>query len=150
MYISLFFPWFGVCIYVEIFFDLVRNQASDKVTKVLQKNTKGSWKVYVTWTFFKFWPMIKIFWQLWANKSLTKIWRIIVARNFWPTLFKLKRGILLPWQNNCANFKTTCLDDYKTKFFFFTKLVKNLLLVKYFLYAAVTITWIIIPFPFNI
>ena len=90
MYISLFFPSFGVCSYVEFFFDLVRNKASNKVTKVHQKNTKGSWKVYVTWTSFKFWPMIKIFWQLWANKSLTKIRRIIVTRNSRPTLFKLK------------------------------------------------------------
>ena len=58
------------------------------------------------------------------------LWRIIVAPDFSLSSFKVKRGILL-WQNTYPNLKTTC--RIKLKFFLWTILLENLLLVKYLL-----------------
>ena len=62
-----------------------------------QKNIKSSRKEYVRWTCFKFWPMKKIFsktihqWEF-DYGLFTNLLLIIVARNFSPSSFKLKRG----------------------------------------------------------
>ena len=49
----------------------MRNQTCKISNRVNQKKFKSSWKEYVTWTCFEFWPMTNnIFWKLQTNKSL--------------------------------------------------------------------------------
>ena len=64
-----------------------------------QKKIKSSRREYVMWTCFKFWPIKNIFRKLWANEGLIiaflqNLPRIVVAYDFSPSLFKLKKGIL--------------------------------------------------------
>ena len=59
----------------------------------------------------------------------TNLPRMIVACDFSPSSFKLRRVILLSWQNKYPNLKTTC--HIKRKYFLWTKLPENLLLAKY-------------------
>ena len=56
----------------------------------------------------------------------TKLLRTIVSRNFSPSSFKLKRGILLTWKNIYFNLKTAY--HINAKLFLWTKLLENLLL----------------------
>ena len=64
VYLSAFISSFVVCIYVQYFFDVVRNQTQRISVRVNQKKITGSWKEYVRWTCFGFWPMISIFQKL--------------------------------------------------------------------------------------
>ena len=65
----------------------------------------------------------------------------IVACNFSPSSFKLKRGILPLLTKYYPNLKTSC--HIKPKFFLWTKLLENLLLAKYLISvtAALKSTW---------
>ena len=57
MYFFVFIWWlvsFGVCIYMQYFFDVVRNKSKQEVsTSVNQEKIKS----YIMWTCFKFWPI---------------------------------------------------------------------------------------------
>ena len=86
-------------------------------------------KKYVTWMWFKFWPMINIFWKLLANKSLvtTKLPRIIFAHRIHSNS---KEVPYISWQSKYSNLKTTC--HIKSNFsYVWTKLLQNLLHAKY-------------------
>ena len=48
---------FGVCIYVQYLFGVVRNKLQTINTRVNQKKIKSSRKEYIMWTCFNFWPM---------------------------------------------------------------------------------------------
>ena len=63
--------------------------------------------------------------------------KIIFVCDFLPSSFKLKRVILLPWQNNYSNLKVTCHS--KPNKFLRTKLLNNLLLAKYLIFVAVAL-----------
>ena len=67
----------------------------------------------------------------------TNLPRIIVACDFSSSSFKLKRGILLYWQNKYPNLKTTC--HIMLKFFLWTKFLKSLHLAKYLISVAATL-----------
>ena len=98
------------------------------------KKIKSSRKEYAIRTCFKFWPMKKHFpktisqWEFYYG-LFANLPRIIVACDFSPSLFKLKRAILPLLKSRYSNFKTTC--HVKLKFFLWTKLLDNLLLAKY-------------------
>ena len=64
VYLSAFISSFVVCIYVQYFFDVVRNQTQRISVRVNQKKITGSWIEYVRWTCFGFWPIISIFQKL--------------------------------------------------------------------------------------
>ena len=60
----------------------------------------------------------------------TNLPRVIVAWEFSPSSFKLKKeASYLPWQNKYPNLKTTC--HVKLKFSLRAKLPENLILAKY-------------------
>ena len=66
VYLFVFISWlvsFGVCIYVQYFFDVVRNklQTINIYSRVDKKKIKSSGKEYDVRTGFKFWPMKNIF-----------------------------------------------------------------------------------------
>ena len=65
----------------------------------------------------------------------TNLPRIIVARNFSQSSFKLKEISYLSWQNIYPNLKTTC--HIKLKIFLWTKLLENLLIAKYLISVTV-------------
>ena len=64
----------------------------------------------------------------------TNLPRIIVAREFSPSSFKLKRVSYLSWQNTYPKLKTT--SHIKLKFFWWTKLIENSLFAKYIISVA--------------
>ena len=66
---------------------------------------------------------------------LTNLPGIIVACDFSPSSFKLKRGSYFSWKNTDPNLKTTC--QIKLKFLLWSKLHENLLLAKYLISDAV-------------
>ena len=66
----------------------------------------------------------------------TKLTRVIVAHDFLANSFKLKKDILPPLKNRYFNLKTT--SHMKPKIFFWTKLLKNLLLGKCLISVAAT------------
>ena len=63
------FVSFGV--EVQYFYDDVKNQKSNMqniYTRVNQKKFKSTWREYVTWTRFEFWPTKFFLWKL-ANED---------------------------------------------------------------------------------
>ena len=74
--------------------------SNTKYLELIQKKIKSSRKEYIMWTCFKFWPMKSIF-QKTKRKSdfdyglLTNLPRMVKFTDFFPSSFKLKRGILL-------------------------------------------------------
>ena len=61
---------------------------------------------------------------------LKNLLKIIVARNYSPSSFKLKKEVPhLSWQNKYPNLKTTC--HIKLKFLLRTKILENILIAKY-------------------
>ena len=67
-----FISWlvsFGVCIHMQYFSNVVRNQLQT-VNRVNQKKIKSSRKEHFRWTCFEFWPMKNMFRKIWTNESL--------------------------------------------------------------------------------
>ena len=133
---------FGVCIYIQYFFDVVRNKFQTIIyTRFNQEKIKSLRKEYAMWTCFKFWPMKNIFRKIQANRSLAMAWEIY--RELLPLATYLrvhsnsKEVSYLSWQNKYSNLKTTC--HTKLKFFLWTKLLENLLIAKYLISVAVTL-----------
>ena len=100
-YLFIFVPWlvsFGVCIYIQYFFYVVRNklQTINICNRVRKMKIKSSRKEYVTITWFKFWPMENFFRKLFKPMG---VWLWLVyhfTRRYCclPSSFKIKRGIL--------------------------------------------------------
>ena len=90
----IFLDWFPMKFVFTYNISLVCREINSK-----QKKIKSSRKEYVMWTCFKFWPMWKHFPKT-ANQwefdygLFTSLSIIIVARDFCPSSFKLRRGIL--------------------------------------------------------
>ena len=124
------------------FFDLVTNQTSKKgyLLELIKRCQKFMKRIF----------HVNVIWFLTSEKEFkyalfTKSPRKFVARDFSSTSIKLKRGILPPLTKKVFNLKTTC--HIKPKFFFWTKLLENLLLTKYFVSgAAVLIVLLICSF----
>ena len=126
---------FGVCIYIQHFFDEI-------FTRVNQKKIKSSIKEYIMGTCFKFWPMKNIFRNLSANKSLImaclQIYRELLSLATFLLVHSNSEGVpYLPWQNKYFNLKTN--GHIELKFSLWTNLPKNLPLAKYIIYAAATL-----------
>ena len=101
---------FGVCFYVC---SLITNFKEKISTRANQKMIKSSSKDYVSKTWFKFGPMIKIFRKIWANKSLfmaclQDCQKLLSFATFRRVHSNLKEVSYLPWQNKYSNLKTTC------------------------------------------
>ena len=115
------------------------NSKQSICTGVKQKKIKSSRNEYVMWTCFKFWPIKNIFRKLWANESLImaclQIYRELLSlATFLRVHSNSKEVSYLPWQNAYPNLKTTC--HIKLKFFLWTKLLENLLIVRYLISVA--------------
>ena len=110
-------------------------------TRVDQNNVENSRKKYVTWTCFKFWPVIDIFRKLEANKSLImSSLQITKNKLSFGTLHRVNsntREVFTSWLNKYSKLKTSC--HMKPKYFLWTKLLENLLLAKYFTFVAATL-----------
>ena len=125
----------------KYFFDVVRNKL--ETINIYTRVDKNSRNEYVIRTCFRFWPIKNIFRKLWANESL-----IMACVQIYRELFSLatflrvhsnsKEMFYLYWQNRCPNLKTTC--HIKLKPFFWTKLLESILLQKYLISVAVTLT----------
>ena len=86
--------------------------------------------------------VLYIFRKLLANTSLnTKLPKIIVARDF-PSSSYPKEVFYLPWQNKYSNLKITC--PIKLKWLWWTRLLENLLLTKYFIFVAASLIVLLI------
>ena len=64
-------------------------------TRVIQKKIKMSWKEYVKWRCFKFWPMKNIFWKQKSQQEFgyglfIKLPRITATHNFSSSSFKFQ------------------------------------------------------------
>ena len=98
-----------------------------------QKKIKSSWKEYAIWSCFKFLPMKNIFRKLKTNERLImaclQIYRELLSiATFLRVHSNSKEVFYLSWQNTYHNLKTCHI---KLKLFLWTKLLQNLLLVKY-------------------
>ena len=87
------------------------------LVQVSQKTIRSSKKEYAMWVNFRFWPM----------KNILQIYRELL---FLVTFFQFPSNL---WEVSCLswqklNSKITC--HIKLKFFLWTKLLENLLLVK--------------------
>ena len=130
---------FGVCFYVC---SLITNFKEKISTRANQKMIKNSSKDYVSKTWFKFWPMTKIFRKIWANKSLfmaclQDCQKWLSFATFRPVHSNLKEVSYILWQNKYSNLKTPC--HIKPKSFLGIKLLENLLLAKYLISVAATL-----------
>ena len=106
-------------------------------TRANLTNIKSSRKEHFKWTYFKFWPMknyqpIRVW--LWLVYKFTDK-KLSLACNFSSRSYKVKRD---PWQNKYPNLKTTY--HINPKIFLSTKLQKNLLLAKYRISVATSLT----------
>ena len=124
IYISLFILWlvsFGVCIYMQYFFDVVRR------SKVQEQNISckcalnfDQWKTFSE----NYKPM-----RVW----LRLIYKFMDNYCHFTTFLRVhsnsKEVFYLSWQNRYPNLKTTC--HMKLKIFLWTKLLERLLLAKY-------------------
>ena len=84
---------------------------------------------YICFYFIIYFLCIYVTYGEFDNGLFTNLPRIIVTRDFSSSLFNLKEVPYLHWQNKSCNLKTTC--HINPKFFLWTKLLENLLLVKY-------------------
>ena len=78
----------------------------------------------------------------------TNLPRNIVACDFSRSSYKLREVSYLSWQNTYTNLKTT--RHIKLKFFLRTKLLENLLLVKYLISVSATLMSIITLWKVNV
>ena len=86
--------------------------------------------------------VLYIFRKLLANTSLnTKLPKIIVAHDF-PSSSYLMEVFYLPWQDKYSNLKITC--PIKPKCLWWTRLLGNLLLTKYFIFVAASLIVLLI------
>ena len=144
------FLWFYFCyftigflwsfIYIQNFFDVVRKKLPllfKRRLKVQDKNlsvnvlylNSDQWK-----TFLKSIGQWDLGYGLFTNLP-----RIIVACDFSRVHSNSKELSYLSWQNTYPNLKTAC--HIKLKFFFWTKLLENLLLAKYLISVAGPLTY---------
>ena len=113
---------FGVCIYIQYYFDVVRNklQTTNIYTRVDKKKIKSSRKEYVIRICFKLWPMKNIFWKLWANESLNmaclQIYQELLSLVTFLWVHSNSKEIsYLYWQNTYPNLKNYL--SYEAKIF---------------------------------
>ena len=124
IYISLFILWlvsFGVCIYMQYFFDVVRR------SKVQEQNISCKCALnFDQWKTFS------------ENYKPMRVWLRLIYKftdNYchFTTFLRVhsnsKEVFYLSWQNRYPNLKTTC--HMKLKIFLWTKLLERLLLAKY-------------------
>ena len=103
-------------------------------SKVQEKN--------VMWTCFKFGPIKNTFQKLWAHESLFMGCLQIYQQSLSLATFlrvhsNLKEVSYLSWPYTYPNLKTTW--HIKLKFFWWTKILENLLLAKYLISVVATL-----------
>ena len=103
----------GVCINMQYFFDVVKNQTSDKkyLNKVTHKKIKSSWKYHATWESFK---MINIFQKLQASTIRVWLWLVYkmtknncLLSTFGQVHSNMTEVSYIPWHNKHSNLKNT-------------------------------------------
>ena len=132
------FPW---SLYPHTIF-LCNGEKYTSKTKYLPELIKRRSKVQdknVMGTRFEFWPMKNLSRKLLASVSLIMAclqiyWELLLLATFLRVQSNSKEISNLSWQNN---LKTTC--HIKLKFFLWTKLLENLLLVKYLISVTATL-----------
>ena len=124
---------FEAFICVQYFFDVATNQTSNKkyLIQFIKRRSKKSWEEYITWTYFKFWPMINICRKL----KPIRIWLWLVYRiienichsGLYAELIQTQKKYLTAFDK--ANILTWRLNyQIKLKLSLWTKRLENLLL----------------------
>ena len=140
VYFLIVFPW-SLYSHTVFTYNIQKLTLNTKYLLELIKKDQKFEKEYITWTCFKFWPMKKFSENYEPMRVLMMACLQIYRQSFATFLLvhlNSKEVSYLSWQNTYPELKTTC--HIKLKFFLCTKLLQNLLIAKYLISVAATLS----------
>ena len=131
--VILWLAFFGVCIFIHYFFDVVRTGVNQKKIKSSKKMSCKRAFHFDQWkTFSKNYRSVRV-WLWLVYKFTENCCRLRLFSEF------ILRVHPTSWQNKYPNLKTTC--HMKLIFFLWTKLLENLHFARYLISVTATLNY---------